>query len=29
MSSIRGSPAYWNIAKLDLFAMIKDLGRPT
>ena len=29
MRSIRGSPAYWNTAKLDLFAMIKDLGPPT
>ena len=29
MRSIIGSPAYWNTAKLDLFAMIKDLGPPS
>ena len=29
MKNIRGSPAYWNSAKLDLNAMIKELGPPT
>ena len=29
MRNIRGSPAYWNAAKLDLLGMIKQLGPPT
>uniref|UniRef100_A0A1X7SUB3 Uncharacterized protein n=1 Tax=Amphimedon queenslandica TaxID=400682 RepID=A0A1X7SUB3_AMPQE len=29
MQNIRGSSAYWNKAKLDLFAMFRTLGSPT
>ena len=29
MRNIRGSSAYWNKAKLDLFAMFRTLGPPT
>lgn len=29
LKTLRGSPAYWEAAKKDLFAMIKQLGIPT
>ena len=29
MRNIRGSAAYWQRAKLDLFAMFRTLGPPT
>ena len=29
MRNIRGSPAYWNSSKLNVFAMIREFGPPT
>lgn len=28
LRTLRGSPAYWECAKKDVFAMIRQLGKP-